>query len=203
MSQSEPLSAEQLIYAYASGYFPMGNEEGEIRWYNPDPRAIIPIESYAPAKSLRPILNKGIFECRMNQAFEQVMRHCSQPRSESDGVWISEEIIQAYTDLHRAGLAHSVEVYVEGELVGGLYGVCLGGAFFGESMFSLVSNASKVAFHHLLVRLREQGFDLLDTQFINDHVERLGAIEIPQADYFAILKKALTKKCNFESFKRP
>ena len=150
MSQPEPLSAEQLIYAYASGYFPMGNEDGEIRWYNPDPRAIIPIESYAPAKSLRPILNKGIFECRMNQAFEQVMRHCSQPRSESDGVWISEEIIQAYTDLHRAGLAHSVEVYVEGELVGGLYGVCLGGAFFGESMFSLVSNASKVAFHHLL-----------------------------------------------------
>ena len=203
MSQPEPLSAEQLIYAYASGYFPMGNEEGEIRWYNPDPRAIIPIESYAPAKSLRPILNKGIFECRINQAFEQVMRHCSQPRSEDDGVWISEEIIQAYTDLHHAGLAHSVEVYVNGELVGGLYGVCLGGAFFGESMFSLVSNASKVAFHHLLVRLREQGFDLLDTQFINDHVERLGAIEIPQADYFVILKKALTKKCNFESFKRP
>jgi leucyl/phenylalanyl-tRNA--protein transferase len=203
MSQPEPLSAEQLIYAYASGYFPMGNEEGEIRWYNPDPRAIIPIESYAPAKSLRPILNKGIFECRINQSFEQVMRHCSQPRSEDDGVWISEEIIQAYTDLHHAGLAHSVEVYVDGELVGGLYGVCLGGAFFGESMFSLVSNASKVAFHHLLVRLREQGFDLLDTQFINDHVERLGAIEIPQADYFFILKKALTKKCNFESFKRP
>jgi leucyl/phenylalanyl-tRNA--protein transferase len=203
MSQPEPLSAEQLIYAYASGYFPMGNEEGEIRWYNPDPRAIIPIESYAPAKSLRPILNKGIFECRINQSFEQVMRHCSQPRSEDDGVWISEEIIQAYTDLHRAGLAHSVEVYMDGKLVGGLYGVCLGGAFFGESMFSLVSNASKVAFHHLLVRLREQGFDLLDTQFINDHVERLGAIEIPQADYFFILKKALTKKCNFESFKRP
>ena len=198
MSQSEPLSAEQLIYAYASGYFPMGDEANEIRWYNPDPRAIIPIESYAPAKSLRPLLNKGIFECRINQAFEQVMRHCSQPRSEDDGIWISEEIIQAYTELHRLGLAHSVEVYREGKLVGGLYGVCLGGAFFGESMFSLVSNASKVAFHHLLIRLREQGFDLLDTQFINDHVERLGAIEIPQAEYLHRLEKALDKKCNFE-----
>ncbi len=198
MSQSEPLSAEQLIYAYASGYFPMGDEANEIRWYNPDPRAIIPIESYAPAKSLRPVLNKGIFECRINQAFEQVMRHCSQPRSEDDGIWISEEIIQAYTELHRLGLAHSVEVYVEGEQVGGLYGVCLGGAFFGESMFSLVSNASKVAFHHLLIRLRERGFDLLDTQFINDHVERLGAIEIPQAEYLHRLEKALDKKCNFE-----
>jgi leucyl/phenylalanyl-tRNA--protein transferase len=198
MSQSEPLSAEQLIYAYASGYFPMGDEANEIRWYNPDPRAIIPIESYAPAKSLRPVLNKGIFECRINQAFEQVMRHCSQPRSEDDGIWISEEIIQAYTELHRLGLAHSVEVYREGKLVGGLYGVCLGGAFFGESMFSLVSNASKVAFHHLLIRLRERGFDLLDTQFINDHVERLGAIEIPQAEYLHRLEKALDKKCNFE-----
>ncbi|MEY3855118.1 MAG: hypothetical protein RIS68_1132 [Bacteroidota bacterium] len=198
MSQSEPLSAEQLIYAYASGYFPMGDEANEIRWYNPDPRAIIPIESYAPAKSLRPLLNKGIFECRINQAFEQVMRHCSQPRSEDDGIWISEEIIQAYTELHRLGLAHSVEVYREGKLVGGLYGVCLGGAFFGESMFSLVSNASKVAFHHLLIRLRERGFDLLDTQFINDHVERLGAIEIPQAEYLHRLEKALDKKCNFE-----
>ena len=198
MSQSEPLSAEQLIYAYASGYFPMGDEANEIRWYNPDPRAIIPIESYAPAKSLRPVLNKGIFECRINQAFEQVMRHCSQPRSEDDGIWISEEIIQAYTELHRLGLAHSVEVYVEGKLVGGLYGVCLGGAFFGESMFSLVFNESKVAFHHLLIRLRDRGFDLLDTQFINDHVERLGAIEIPQAEYLHRLEKALDKKCNFE-----
>ena len=198
MSQSEPLSAEQLIYAYASGYFPMGDEAEEIRWYNPDPRAIIPIESYAPVKSLRPILNKGIFECRINQAFELVMRHCSQPRSEDDGIWISEEIIQAYTELHRLGLAHSVEVYTNGELVGGLYGVCLGGAFFGESMFSWVSNASKVAFHHLLVRLRERGYVLLDTQFINDHVQRLGAIEIPQAEYLDRLEKALHKKCKFE-----
>jgi len=198
MSQSEPLSAEQLIYAYASGYFPMGDEADEIRWYNPDPRAIIPIESYAPAKSLRPILNKGTFDCRINQAFEQVMRHCSQPRSVDDGIWISDEIIQAYTELHRLGLAHSVEVYIDGKLVGGLYGVCLGGAFFGESMFSLVSNASKVAFHHLLVRLRDRGFALLDTQFINDHVQRLGAIEIPQAEYLNRLQKALDKKCNFE-----
>ena len=200
MSQSEPLSAEQLIYAYASGYFPMGDEADEIRWYNPDPRAIIPIESYSPAKSLRPILNKGTFDCRINQAFEQVMRHCSQPRSVDDGIWISEEIIQAYTELHRLGLAHSVEVYIDEKLVGGLYGVCLGGAFFGESMFSLVSNASKVAFHHLLVRLRERGFALLDTQFINDHVQRLGAVEIPRAEYLNRLQKALDKKCKFEQF---
>jgi leucyl/phenylalanyl-tRNA--protein transferase len=145
-------------------------------------------------------LNKGTFDCRINQAFEQVMRHCSQPRSEDDGIWISEEIIQAYTELHRLGLAHSVEVYIDGKLVGGLYGVCLGGAFFGESMFSLVSNASKVAFHHLLVRLRERGFALLDTHFINDHVQRLGAIEIPQAEYLNRLQKALDKKCKFEQF---
>jgi leucyl/phenylalanyl-tRNA---protein transferase len=125
------------------------------------------------------------------------MRHCAKPRSDDDSTWISEDIVTAYTDLHRLGMAHSVETYIDNELVGGLYGVSLGAAFFGESMFYLVPNASKVAFHHLILILRQQQFDLLDSQFINDNVRRYGAIEIPKADYHQRLRQALRKKAKF------
>ena len=191
------LTADDLIYGYINGIFPMADADGTLYWYAPDPRAIIPIDTYKPAKSLRPILNKNLFEIRINTNFEQVMRYCAVPRSADDSVWISDEIIEAYTELHRVGLAHSVETYIDNELVGGLYGVALGAAFFGESMFYHVSNASKVAFHHLILILREQRFTLLDTQFINDNVRRYGAIEIPKADYLKLLKAAIRKKARF------
>ncbi|MCL4158233.1 UNVERIFIED_CONTAM: hypothetical protein GTU68_023026, partial [Idotea baltica] len=165
----------------------MADESKEIGWYAPDPRAIIPIDTYKPSKSLRPVLNRGQFDVRIDQDFEGVMRQCALPRFEGDGVWISEDLISAYTELHKMGFAHSVEAYEDNELVGGLYGVSIAGAFFGESMFHKVSNASKVAFHSLVMRLRERDFGLLDTQFINDNVLRYGAVEIPQDDYLAKL----------------
>ena len=191
------LTADDLIYGYINGIFPMADADGTLYWYAPDPRAVIPIDTYRPAKSLKPILNKNQFEIRINTDFEQVMRYCSIPRTEDDSVWISEEIIEGYTELHRLGLAHSVETYLDNQLVGGLYGVALGAAFFGESMFHLVSNASKVAFHQLILILRQQQFMLLDTQFINDNVRRYGAIEIPKVDYLKQLKVAVRKKARF------
>ncbi|UFH53683.1 leucyl/phenylalanyl-tRNA--protein transferase [Spirosoma sp. KNUC1025] len=193
----DKLTADDLIYGYINGIFPMADSDGTLYWYAPDPRAIIPIHTYKPAKSLRPILNRNQFEIRINTAFTEVMQSCSKPRSEDDSVWISDEIINAYTELHHMGLAHSVETYIDGRLVGGLYGVSLGAAFFGESMFHRVSNASKVAFHHLILILRQQKFILLDTQFINDNVRRYGAIEIPKADYLKQLKMALRHKARF------
>ncbi|GAB2566122.1 leucyl/phenylalanyl-tRNA--protein transferase [Spirosoma areae] len=193
----EKLSADDLIYGYINGIFPMADADGTLYWYAPDPRAVIPIATYKPAKSLRPVLNRGQFEIRTNTAFTDVMRFCSLPRNDDDSVWISDEIIMAYTQLHEMGLAHSVETYMDGQLVGGLYGVALGSAFFGESMFHHVSNASKVAFHHLIMTLRQQQFTLLDTQFINENVRRYGAIEIPKADYLNQLKAALRKKVRF------
>ncbi|MES2730669.1 MAG: leucyl/phenylalanyl-tRNA--protein transferase [Bacteroidota bacterium] len=198
MQDNSALTAVDLIYGYSNGIFPMADsEEGEVYWYAPDPRAIIPIDTYQPSRSLRPVLNQCVFEVRVNTAFEHVMRACATPRSDDDSTWISQDIISAYTELHRLGHAHSVETYYEGQLVGGLYGVSLGAAFFGESMFHHQPNASKVAFHHLIQILRTHGFELLDTQFINDNVRRFGAIEISRDDYMQLLKKALTKQALF------
>lgn len=177
----------------------MADSDLKLYWYSPDPRAIIPLETYRPSRSLRPVLNAGRFEIKVDSAFEQVMRACALPRSEEEGTWISEEIIQAYTQLHHQGLAHSIESYENGQLVGGLYGVSLGGAFFGESMFHKVSNASKVAFHYLIEILKGFEFDLLDTQFINENVRRFGAIEISKSEYMNRLHKAVTKKVRFPS----
>ncbi|GAB3033519.1 leucyl/phenylalanyl-tRNA--protein transferase [Spirosoma pulveris] len=198
----EKLTADDLVYGYINGIFPMADADGTLYWYAPDPRAIIPIDTYKPAKSLRPVLNRNQFEVRINTAFNEVMRNCSIPRSDDDSVWISEEIINAYTELHHMGLAHSVETYIDNRLVGGLYGVALGSAFFGESMFNRVSNASKVAFHNLILILRQQHYSLLDTQFINDNVRRYGAIEIPKADYLKQLKAALRQKARFTDLVR-
>lgn len=191
------LSADDLIYGYMNGIFPMADSDGTLYWYSPDPRAIIPLDTYRPAKSLRPILNKKLFEIRLNTDFEQVMRQCALPRSDDDGTWISDEIVEAYVELHQMGLAHSVEAYQDDRLVGGLYGVALGSAFFGESMFYQVPNSSKVAFHYLIEILRQQRFTLLDTQFINDNVRRYGAVEIPRPEYIQLLKQALTQKARF------
>ncbi len=191
------LSADDLIYGYMNGIFPMADSDGTLYWYSPDPRAIIPIDTYKPSKSLRPILNKSYFEIRINHDFKGVMRGCASPREGDEATWISEEIISAYTELHHLGFAHSVETYLENQLVGGLYGVSIGAAFFGESMFHTVSNASKVAFHYLIEILKKRGFELLDTQFINDNVRRYGAIEIPKSEYVRLLKRAVVRKARF------
>lgn len=170
---------------------------GQIYWYAPDPRAIIPIDTYKPPRSLRPAINQQTFEIRLNTCFEQVMRRCAAPRQPDDNTWISEEIIEAYTQLHTLGFAHSVEAFYQDKLAGGLYGVAVGAAFFGESMFYRQPNASKVAFHYLIVQLRQQQFELLDTQFINDNVLRYGAVEIPKSDYLERLQAAIAKPVSF------
>jgi len=188
---------EDLLYGYVHGIFPMAETDGTIYWYAPDPRAVIPLESYRPARSLRPVLNKGVFEIRVDSAFEEVIRHCAAPRKYEKVTWISEGIIQAYTELHHNGFAHSVEAYREGRLVGGLYGVSIGAAFFGESMFHVESNASKVAFHYLIGILRSGGFRLLDTQFINDNVKRFGAVEISKGQYLHLLRLACKETATF------
>jgi leucyl/phenylalanyl-tRNA--protein transferase len=175
----------------------MADSDSTLYWYSPDPRAIIPIDSYKPPKSLRPVLNKKQFEIRLNHNFRSVMQACSNPRRDGEDTWISEEIIDAYTNLHEIGFAHSVEAYLDNTLVGGLYGVAIGAAFFGESMFYTEPNASKVAFHYLMEMLKKQKFEVLDTQFINDNVRRFGAIEISKAEYMKILRKATNRKARF------
>jgi leucyl/phenylalanyl-tRNA---protein transferase len=191
------LTADDLIYGYMNGIFPMADNDGTLYWYSPEPRAVIPIETYKPPKSLRPVINKKTFEVRISADFEQVMRNCASARKGDGETWISEEIIEAYCELHKMGLAYSVETYIDNKLVGGLYGVSIGGAFFGESMFYKVPDASKVAFHYLMEILKHQDYELLDTQFINDNVKRFGAIEIPRSEYVKILKRALEKRCHF------
>jgi leucyl/phenylalanyl-tRNA--protein transferase len=191
------LKVNDLIYAYLNGFFPMADSDGDISWYAPDPRAIIPINDYKVSKSLRPVLNRGQFEIYINRNFTEVMGNCALPRFLDDNTWISEEIINGYSELNNLGLAHSVEAYENDVLVGGLYGVSIGGAFFGESMFYKKPNASKVAFHYLIEILKQRNFGLLDTQFINDNVLRFGAVEIPQSDYEKLLGKSVALKTRF------
>lgn len=188
------ISAELLLHAYRNGVFPMAIESGEIAWFSPDPRALIPLdERFHVPHGLRRTLKRNPFEIRLNTAFERVMRNCSRRKE----TWISPEIISSYVNLHRIGHAHSVEAWLEGELVGGLYGVALGGAFFGESMFHEVTDASKVALHALVERLRTRGFVLLDTQWTTSHLERFGAFEMPRAEYLHTLALALMVPTRF------
>lgn len=188
------IAPEFLLNAYASGYFPMAeSQQGEIRWYSPDPRAIIPLNGLKISRSLHQTLKKNIFQIRLNSCFETIIRNCAERKE----TWISEEIIQSYIELHRIGYAHSVEAWKDNQLVGGLYGVAFGAAFLGESMFSTVRDASKVALVHLVERLGEKKFELLDTQFITPHLARLGAIEISREDYIHRLGKAVGKQRSF------
>lgn len=198
----EALSSKELLIGYVNGIFPMADADGTIYWYAPNPRAIIPIESFKSSKSLRPFINQDRFEVKIDADFEGTMRACALPRFEGDQTWISEEIVAAYSELHKKGFAHSIEAYQNNELVGGLYGVSIGGAFFGESMFYKVPNASKVAFHYLIELLKARKFTLLDSQFTNSNVERYGAIEIPKNDYEERLKKAIALKTTLTPEKR-
>ncbi len=183
------LSAERLVLAYQMGIFPWFSEGEHIAWYCPDPRFVLFPEELKVSKSMRPYFNQKKFEVTFDVAFEQVMRGCAGPRPDEFGTWISEEMVNAYSRLHHLGIAHSVEVWQAGELVGGLYGIALGKVFFGESMFAKVSNASKFGFITLVQWLQERGFWLVDCQQQTTHLGSLGARAIPRRAFLAVLKK--------------
>jgi leucyl/phenylalanyl-tRNA--protein transferase len=187
------IPAELLLHAYRNAVFPMAMENGEIAWFSPDPRAIIPLDTFHIPHGLKRTLKKAPFEIRIDTEFEAVMRACAT-REET---WIDDVIVASYVNLHRLGHAHSVEAWQDGKMVGGLYGVSLGGAFFGESMFHEATDASKVALHALVTRLQERGFTVLDTQWLTPHLVTFGAMEIPRAEYQRRLAKAVDKICQF------
>lgn len=177
------LSAERLEAAYAAGVFPWFDDDSPILWWCPDPRAVIrPGEAHV-GRTLRRRLGRRDYAVTMDRAFEAVIHACAAPRSPGGGTWITEDMLAAYVALHARGSAHSVEVWIDGELAGGLYGVALGRAFFGESMFTRVTDASKLAFVHLLGQLGAWGFPLVDCQMPNPHLDRLGVHEMPRHDF--------------------
>ncbi len=177
-----------LLQAYRLGVFPMALEDGEIGWFSPDPRTIIPLDDFHVPHGLRRERARQNFEIRINTSFERVMRACAE-RSET---WINEEIVESYVRLHEFGMAHSVEAWSgTNELAGGLYGVAIGGAFFGESMFHRQTGASKIALWAVVERLRERGFTLLDIQWLTPHLAQFGAREIPRALYLHLLQGAV------------
>lgn len=192
-------STHILLSAYMQGVFPMAHpeEEGEIYWYAPDPRGIIPLEEFHCPSRLAQTVRQEPFDIRYDTAFERVMEECAAPRKIQKSTWISEGLIDAYTELHRMGFAHSVEAWLDDELVGGLYGVAVGGLFAGESMFFRETDASKVCLVHLVERLRERGFTLLDVQFVNSHLEQFGATEITREEYERRLVDALELDVTF------
>ncbi|WP_142849798.1 leucyl/phenylalanyl-tRNA--protein transferase [Telmatospirillum sp. J64-1] len=194
-----PLTPELLLRAYASGIFPMARsrEDDKLYWIDPDQRGVLPLDNFHLPRSLRKTLRRGIFEVRCDTAFEQVMRLCAEPSADRSDTWINDEIVRLFCELHMLGLAHSVESWRDGELVGGLYGLSLGTAFFGESMFSRATDASKVALVHLVARLRRGGYTLLDTQFVTEHLERFGAREISRHAYLQQLARAMDGRATF------
>jgi leucyl/phenylalanyl-tRNA--protein transferase len=197
-SPREILDPAVVVSAYRIGFFPMAESRaGPISWCSPDPRAIIPLERFNLPRSLRRAMKDSTCAVTVDRAFEQVIRECAEGRL-PDETWISDDIIRVYTELHRAGIAHSVETWLAGKLVGGLYGLSMGGAFFGESMFSRIPNASKFALVSLVARLNARGFRLLDTQIMNEHIRQFGALDIPREEYLRLLSQALPLDVKFE-----
>jgi leucyl/phenylalanyl-tRNA--protein transferase len=186
-----------LLDAYSQGIFPMADEDGSIYWYDPDPRAILPLDDFHIPRSLARRLRQGGFDVRVDTAFRDVITACAASAPGRETSWISPEFIEAYCELHKLGFAHSVETWIDGELAGGLYGVTLQGLFAGESMFSRVTDSSKIALVHLVERLRQGGFCLLDVQFMTPHLKRFGAIEILRIEYKVRLAQALTVEARF------
>lgn len=183
------LSVDRLLLAYRNGIFPWFSEDEPILWWSPDPRMVLLFGNLLVSKSMRSILRKEVFQITFNQDFEGVINNCQQAyRPGQDGTWLSDEMKEAYLELHRLGYAKSVETWQDGELVGGLYGIDLGHIFCGESMFSKVSNASKAAFITLAKKLEAENYRLLDCQIHNDHLESLGCTEIPRALFLRALK---------------
>ena len=198
MSQQFIIAPETIIQAYTLGIFPMAarKDAEDIRFFQPDTRGVLPIRPPHIPKRLQRLLRKQPFEIHWNQNFPAVIDGCAAPRPDTQDTWINPQIRRLYISLHMLGFAHSVEVYEEGQLVGGLYGVAIGGAFFGESMFSRVSNASKIALCHLMARLRYGNFKLLDTQFVNDHLIQFGIESIDKDDFQKQLEHAINSNAS-------
>ncbi len=194
---SRPISPELVLTGYMRGAFPMADpDSGRVEWFTCDPRAILPLdERFHVRRSLARIVHRGVFDIRTDSAFDQVLEACARDRTPENRNWISPEIREAYAGLHRMGFAHSVEAWRGGQLVGGLYGVAVKGAFFGESMFCRPdiggSDASKVCLVHLVHRLRKGGFTLCDSQYANEHMTQFGVQEIPAAEYLSRLEDAV------------
>ena len=199
MSNSLTLTVENLLLAYRQGYFPMSEtrDSAEIFWFDPHQRGILPLESFHIPRRLQQRMRNHPYELRVDCDFAAVLALCAAAAPDRQETWINAEIAQIYLELHRMGQAHSIESWQDGQLVGGLYGVCYGAAFFGESMFSRATDASKVALVQLVRLLRQAGFVLLDTQFLTEYLAQFGAIEIPRADYRQLLQQAVTMTAEF------
>src|SRR6185312_4243263 len=195
MHGSPHLTPEIILRAYAEGVFPMAErrDDPELFWVSPERRGIIPLDAFHISRRLARTVRSDRFAVTTDLSFVDVMRECAAPAPGRDESWINAEILRLYTALHVSGYAHSIEARRDGKLVGGLYGVALGAAFFGESMFSRETDASKVALVHLVARLKAGGFQLLDTQFLTAHLARFGTLEIPRPEYMARLQKAIAR----------
>ncbi|MEM9420585.1 MAG: leucyl/phenylalanyl-tRNA--protein transferase [Planctomycetota bacterium] len=197
--ETDSLTPELIVRAYLAGAFPMAEgRAGAVQWYSPDPRAVIPITDNDPLgefhvrRSLAKRVRNAGYTVTRDQAFAQVITRCAQPRTNDEGdTWISPEVAQVFTDLHQLGYAHSVECWDDGELIGGVYGLALGGAFFGESMFSRKPYASQVSLVHLVEHLRARGYTLFDVQFVNPHLVQFGVVEVRRAQYLRLLGDAV------------
>lgn len=198
------VTAELALRAYAAGVFPMSEarEDKRLFWVDPERRGILPLDSFHLPQRLRRTVRSGRFQVAVDRNFAATIEACAEMRSHRPETWINTPIVELFSELHRQGHAHSLEVRREGRLVGGLYGVALGGAFFGESMFSRERDASKVALVHLVGRLILGDFTLLDTQFVTEHLAQFGTVEVDRADYHARLRQALTRKADFYCFGR-
>lgn len=181
------IEPELLLQGYRLGVFPMAMEDDSIAWFSPDPRAIIPLDRFHVPHALRRVQRQEVFEIRIDNRFSDVIRACAK----REDTWINREIVESYEQLHELGFAHSVEAWSKGKLAGGLYGVVIGGAFFGESMFHRVTDASKIALVALVDRLRARKFVLLDTQWLTPHLAQFGAVEIPREQYLHRLARAV------------
>ncbi len=185
------LKPERLINAYRSGIFPWYEKDQPILWWSPDPRSVLLPDWLHTSRSLNKILKQGHFCVTYDQQFNRVIQACGDPRAYSSDTWITEQMLSAYSELHRLGYAHSVEVWQDDMLIGGLYGIAMGRVFFGESMFSLRANASKVGFSHLVKKLKSLGFQLIDCQVHSEHLASLGAKEIPRTRFLQLLSSQI------------
>ena len=186
------LSVDRLLLAYKMGIFPWYSEGDPILWFSPDPRMVFFLKDFKPSRSLLKLVNSNKYEVRFDSNFKEVIENCANvPRKNQTGTWITSEMKDAYTKLHDKGYAHSVETYIDNNLVGGLYGISLGGAFFGESMFYFESNASKIAFYSLVEKCKSMNFDFIDSQVSTDHMKKFGALDIPREDFLILLKNTL------------
>jgi leucyl/phenylalanyl-tRNA--protein transferase len=193
------LTPELVLRAYSAGIFPMAEtaDDPEVFWVDPERRGILPLNGFHVPRRLQRTLRRKPYEVRIDTAFDAVIAACAEPRPDHPDTWINDAIRSAYSQLHRLGHAHSVECWKEDALVGGLYGVAINAVFFGESMFARATDASKVALVHLVERMRERGFRLLDTQFVTEHLRQFGAVEIGRASYHRMLAKALEHPARF------